>query len=217
MVMLLLENGADVEISDHSGRNAMMEAAANNDSDILEALLARRAGLNSQDSMGRSALIEACAEGNTVVVFQLLATLGVSPDENSDLFSSPFIADKGETTFNIYPDNNKLNLDLQDWDGRSALLCACEEGHTEIALALIRSGADLSLSSKASENTSEKCFGRTPLIEACERGLGNVVSALVSCGANLNQGDSRGRTALIAACMWGHDDIAKGLSDFHVS
>lgn len=209
-----------MEVLDICNRNALIESAANNDVDILEALVLRKARLNQQDSLGRSALIEASAEGHSVIVFQLLATLGIPPpavaaaaadadlcaDTNidSDLYSEILNAPP-------YDEADRLNLDLQDWDGRTALICACEEGHTEIALALIRAGAALDATSKMSENACDKSFGRTALIEACERGLKDVVEALIAAGADLNMRDTRGRTALISACVWGHDEIAKGM------
>lgn len=192
-----------MEVVDNSGRNALIEAAANNDCDIIDALLARKAALNHQDKLGKSALIEACAEGHSQVVFKLLATAPPLHDDMNNMSpstkSDPYLDDE-----------TRLDLDLQDWNGRTALICACEEGHSDIALALIRAGAALNLSSKASQDLSEKCFGRSALIEACERGLGSVVEQLIEAKAELNLGDSRGRTALISACVWGHDDIAKG-------
>ena len=203
-----------MEVIDNSGRNALIESSANNDSDIVETLLVRKARLNQQDKLGRSALIEACAEGHSVVVFQLLATRGVTPleDTNSAIFSSEFIANEGETPMNVYPDDeNKLNLNLQDWDGRTALICACEEGYIGIALALIRAGAVLNITSKMNNNPCDKSFGRTALIEACERGLRSVVEALIAAGADLNMCDTRGRSPLVSACVWGHDEIAKGI------
>lgn len=198
-----------MEVLDVCGRNALIESAANDDVDIIEALLLRKANLNQQDSLGRTALMEACAEGHTVIVFQLLATLGFTPplahmDPDTDLYteilSSP-----------LYDEGRKLNLDLQDWDGRTALICACQEGHTDIALALIRAGAAMNETSKMSDNVLDKSFGRTALIEACEIGLKPVVEALIDAGADLNKCDTRGRTALISSCVWGHDDIAKGI------
>lgn len=205
-----------MEVLDVCNRNALIESSANNDIDIVKALLLRKALLNQQDSLGKSALIEACAEGHTVIVFQLLATLGITPTPDNDtnpesdvyteILSSP-----------PYDEKDKLNLDLQDWDGRTALMCACEEGHTDIALALIRAGAALNETSKVSENPLDKSFGRTALIDSCEIGLKPVVEALIAAGADLNKRDTRGRTALISACVSGHDEIAKGtiISIYH--
>jgi ankyrin repeat protein len=259
-----MDNGADMEIVDDCGRNALMESCVNDDSSIVFALLSRQAKLNQQDTLGRSALIEACAEGNLTVVHQLLSTLGVilapplsddndpedcacqalakctlDTEDNTETevdvtiteisFLSrsssssapptprtppltPLLEEKipPATIIPIYPPDQKLDLNLHDWGGRTALICACEEGHTDIALALISAGASLNLKCRTSDDTFDRSYGRTALIEACERGLPKVVEGLISAGAELDTRDGRGRTALISACVWGHDDIAKG-------
>ena len=72
----------------------------------------------------------------------------------------------------------------------SLLTIAIAHGHKDIALVLLRAGADVH---------TKDSTGRTPLHWACEQGLKAVVQALIDGGSRVNERDSSGRTPLMLA------------------
>jgi len=89
---------------------------------------------------------------------------------------------------------------ISDEDGDTALIEACEGGHTNVVELLMEKGADPNISNKR---------GRTPLIEASEEGHTNVVELLLEKGADPNISDEDGDTPLNVAYCAGHTYIAK--------
>lgn len=71
----------------------------------------------------------------------------------------------------------ETGVNKKDDKGRTSLLQACEAGLTDLAMDLIRKGADINIK----DNN-----GRTPLSIALEKGNDNLVIALISNGANLS-------------------------------
>jgi ankyrin repeat protein len=96
-----------------------------------------------------------------------------------------------------------------DYEGKTALICACQEGNVAIARALIAAGAKLDTKSKSSAKKKDKMFGRTALLEACYQGHAGIVQALLEAGADLETQDVLGRTPLIAACVGGHHEVSQ--------
>lgn len=80
------------------------------------------------------------------------------------------------------------------------LIIACKFGHLNIAIELLRAGADANL--KAETNT--------PLTSACKHGHLNVVKELIKSGADVNLKDSY-ETPLTVACYKGYFEIVKQL------
>lgn len=100
-------------------------------------------------------------------------------------------------------------IDAVDFEGKTALICACQEGNLAIAKALIEGGAKLDIKPKSSANKKDKMFGRNALLEACYQGHAGIARALVEAGADLEAVDSLGRTPLIAACLGGHNEVSE--------
>lgn len=103
-------------------------------------------------------------------------------------------------------------MDAVDFEGKTALICACQEGHLAIVQALIAAGAKLDVQSAASTRKKDKLFGRTALLEASYQGRAQIVKVLLEAGANLEVADVLGRTPLIAACLGGHSETSKLLT-----
>ena len=83
----------------------------------------------------------------------------------------------------------------------------CEEGHTEIATALIAAGADIDTWDGDVDLAVDG--GYTPLLLACEEG--STSAELIARGAKVNQAADDGATPLIVACRNGHTEIAAEL------
>ena len=73
LVKLLLENGAQVDLTDNDGDSALMLASKAGHSEVVKLLLANNAQVDLTDNDGDSALIYASQEGHSEVVKLLLA------------------------------------------------------------------------------------------------------------------------------------------------
>ena len=71
--------------------------------------------------------------------------------------------------------NNNINLDIVDYNGRTALLWACQNKMEEVALELIKTGH-----AKPDHISKD---GKTALSWACERGMKEEAYELVAIGA----------------------------------
>ena len=87
--------------------------------------------------------------------------------------------------------------------GRSPLHAAAQQGHTEVAAALLAAGARL----------DQRCAqGRSPLHAACRNSHAALVQLLVDSGACIDLQDVRRCTPLHVACRLGHLALAVRLS-----
>jgi len=91
------------------------------------------------------------------------------------------------------------NLDLQNADGWSALMCACQNGHTDVADKLISAGANLDLQNKD---------GLSALMGASNK---DVADVLISAGAKLDLQDKNERSALMLASAFGRQEVVHAL------
>lgn len=92
-----------------------------------------------------------------------------------------------------------IDIDAVDYEGKTALICACQEGNVSIAKALIQAGAKLDVKPKSSSRKKDKLFGRTALLEACYQGHSAIAEALIGVRRKqrLGEGSSQLYPALI--------------------
>lgn len=117
----LLKKGAKVEAQDHAGQTALMWAAAAGSDDVVELLLNNGADLTRRLKSGFTALLFAAREGKAAVVKTLLK-------HGADVKDA--IVTEGDAKGRAAP------------NGTSAVLLAMENGHFELAIEIIRAGAD---------------------------------------------------------------------------
>ena len=79
------------------------------------------------------------------------------------------------------------------------LIDACRDGKTDVALALVKEGADIN-------DIDNHIFRRTPLQLACEYGHTDLVFALMGMGADESK-------LLHWACRWGQSELALALME----
>ena len=96
----------------------------------------------------------------------------------------------------------RINVNAKDKDGNTPLMLACEKGFEDIALLLI--------GHKSIDINTQNKDGHTALILASVKvgGRIKVVQALIDKKADLDIRLKDGRSALVAATMFGHEDIA---------
>jgi ankyrin repeat protein len=71
-VMSLVDNGADINAKDEDGHTALIVAAKNGHTEIVNLLLNRGADINAKDKDGETALIKAAFNGHTEIVTTLI-------------------------------------------------------------------------------------------------------------------------------------------------
>ncbi len=154
MVELILERGADPNTTVRGGETVLMTAARTGKAGPVAALLARGAVVDAKERRGQTALMWAAADGHAEVVEVLLkagAGFGTAlPDSGFTPFF--FAARAGRT--DVVRVLSKAGADVNEAmqarkpsakgpvTGTSALILAIENGHYELALALLDAGAD---------------------------------------------------------------------------
>ena len=162
LVRLLLDAGADANASLQGGETVLMTAARTGSVEAVNVLLAKGADPNARERRDQTALMWAAAEGHAPVVEALV---GARADVYADLesgFTPMFFAVRGghietvQTLLDAGVDVNQVLERVQDGpdkevnnatyrpvdDGMSPLLMAIRNGHFELAVALVKAGAD---------------------------------------------------------------------------
>jgi uncharacterized protein len=161
VVKLLLEAGADANTTMSGGETVLMLAARSGNAEAVKSLLARGAKHDVRERHGQTALMWAAAEGNTAVVRALLDA-GADVKATLDSGFTPFFLavreGRLETVRAFLAAGTDVNATMQRPEngprstaasyvrpvdrGTSPLLLAVQNGHFELAIALIDAGAD---------------------------------------------------------------------------
>jgi ankyrin repeat protein len=150
---LLLKAGADANTTLRGGETVLMTAARTGKPGPVKALLSRGAEVNAKDRKGQTALMWAAAEGHSDVVSLLLAA---KADFKSPLPSgfTPLLFAAREGRLDVVRVLLKAGADIHDAipnkrgvprgprPGTGAVLMAVENGHFELAIELVKAGAD---------------------------------------------------------------------------
>ena len=153
IVKLLLKSGADANTKSTGGESVLMIAARTGKLDPVKALLSHGADVNIKDRQGQTALMWAAAEGHADVVSALLAA---KADFRTALPSgfTPLLFAAREGRLGVVRVLLKAGADVQEVirvrkgvrrgpkSGTSALHLAVENGHFELAIELVKAGAD---------------------------------------------------------------------------
>lgn len=120
---MLLTNGADPEIKNNHGWNALMQTAAWNHPGEMKALFARNVQLHETDDDGDTALLHAARRKSTAAALELIARMEVeNPDNRSVLVG---------------------HLDAKNNNGMTALMKAAIVGDTQLAEVLLAKGVNI--------------------------------------------------------------------------
>jgi uncharacterized protein len=164
IVKLLLAAGADPNATMKGGETVLMLAARSGNVEAVKALLARDASTKTRERLGQTALMWAAAEGHTDVVRELLAA-GADINAKIDSGFTPFFFAVREghldTVRAFLAAGIDVNAMMQPVEksskaggvgvgrpdaarapGTNALALAVENGHFELAIALVDAGAD---------------------------------------------------------------------------
>ena len=149
-IVLLLQQGADINEQDISGYTALWRVCRDNRTDIIEILLQNnKINVNLQNTSGESPFYRACeARGNyecTLIMLQ----------------------------------DARVDVNMADTRGISPLMTACYGGKTEIVQLLISSGRYIDILKKSTKDFSEGIkSGSTALDVAKQRNSTDIVRLL---------------------------------------
>jgi ankyrin repeat protein len=161
LVRLLLDAGANANVSLPGGETALMTAARAGSLEAVKALLARGANPNARERRDQTALMWAAAEGHAAVVRVLIeAGAAINATLTSGFTPLFFAVREGhiDVVRALLEAGVKVNETLQPKEdrpattvgtnyepvkkGMSPLMMAVENGHFELAIALVEAGAD---------------------------------------------------------------------------
>lgn len=160
IVKLLLEAGADPNATLNGGETMLMLAARSGNVEAVKALLARGAKDDARERHSQTALMWAAAEGNNAVV-RALIDAGADIKATLDSGYTPFFFAVREGRLDVVrtflAKGIDVNVTMRRPDGprstagsyirpvdrgTSPLLLAVQNGHFELAIALVDAGAD---------------------------------------------------------------------------
>jgi ankyrin repeat protein len=152
IVELLLEAGADPNSALAGGETALMTASRTGHIGPVKALLARGADVNAEERKGQTALMWAAAEGHVDVVDALLSA-GADRDARLRSGFTPFFfavrEGRSDVVRRLLQAGADVNATLRprrrggpDIKRTSALILAVENGHFELAVELLKAGAN---------------------------------------------------------------------------
>ena len=162
VVRLLLEAGADANATLKGGETVLMMAARSGNVEVVKALLARGAKHDARERRGQTALMWAAAEGHAAVVRALIAA-GADINARLDSGFTPFFfavrEGRTDAVRALLEAGTDVNAPMRRREkapegpveigsskpaarGTSPLLLAVQNGHFELAIALVDAGAN---------------------------------------------------------------------------
>ncbi|XP_076242234.1 zinc-RING finger and ankyrin repeat domain-containing protein rolling pebbles [Calliopsis andreniformis] len=184
MVSLLLEFGADVELTNSQGCTALSLAAARGHCDVVRRLAAAGASLGHTDMAGQCPLVHAARHGRLSVVGYLLACDWVIPTGDNE-------------------SENPQEISREE-AAQQAVVAAAAQGHESIVEYLL----DMA---EVIVDRPDTLIGETALTIAAANGSTATVSALLARGANPTAVNTKGLSPLMLAAREGHWGTAERL------
>lgn len=201
MVKLLLEAGANVNLTDKMGDSALNWCTFYGDEAIAEMLLEHK--IDATLYGHGNALQVALRRGHQKLVERYVDYLGVRyPVKTKDrpLFEAVEQGSSGKLRGAL---GGGAYINAKDSTGRSALGLAARTGNVRMIEALVAAGARLD---------SEDPIGFTPLMEAARDGHVEAAARLIELGADVThraQASGLALTALHLAAAGGHGELVK--------
>lgn len=179
IVKLLLDHGADPNEC-NGGSYPLSRATYNGNLPIVKMLCDAGADLEVRDGLDYTPLMDACRNGNVDLVKELIQRgANVNVVCNWGYGRTPLFAAAGWGHINnimIELINAGADINYKNKKGHTALYTACMNKREDIAILLIKAGADLGGDRE----------GRTPLMIAASDGLTQLVKELCYHGADVN-------------------------------
>jgi len=194
-VKYLVENGADVNYEDESGKSPLYNATEEGRIDIAKYLAEKGADVNWSDGNDMTLLHLASAEGQLEVVKYLIEEKGADvnckdKDENTPLHLA---ATSGRVAAAKIVADRITNIGRKDKDRMIRLMCTAQKGQMDVVRYLVEE--------KHADVNCQNIYGMTPLHFAAINGQLELVQFLFDHSADVNCKDEEGRTPVhLAAC-----------------
>ena len=194
-VKVLLENGADPNISDASGHSGILAAVHGQcTNEILKEIIACKVDLDAQNKDGRTALVLACFYRQQEAV-QVLLEAGSNPnitDNNGhgSLYAAVFKGCRQKIIQAMIDHHADVNATSKD--KVTAIMCACNKRRVYAIHVLLKARADINIA----DTNGDTCLKHAVYGDCSEE----VLQAIIDRGADVNVTDKRNDTALMCAC-----------------
>ncbi len=203
----LVQRGADIKnVVTTTHAKMLYQAARGGHTDMIQYLLDEGANIDAtcRHNFHMTPLHGAAEEGNFDAV-KLLLSVGAKVNKLADdgVSALCFAAKQGHLNVAqllLETDGVQVNTKTM-LDGSTPLMHAARDGHTALVKALCVAGADTNM-------TTHDGSRLTALYVAAYRGHADVVDVLLECGAQLIERDNPVNSAIDAADLHGHPDIA---------
>jgi ankyrin repeat protein len=197
VVDVLLAAGADPNRRDGFAAGLIDYAAKGATAEKVALLLSAGASWSANDA--GSSLVRAAVAGR-LTAFEALLSVATRPSDRISALCGAIGADQPRIRDRLL--REKVELDLDCGDGRSALLMAAQSGREESLSKLLDNGAD---------PNQIVANGDTALIAAASRGHLKILNALLHGGAQVDLRGARRMTALMGAAANGQLEIVHRL------
>src|SRR5687767_3726006 len=216
----LLATGADPNVAGPDGTTPIMWAAANDDLELVRALIKARANVTLKNQLGTSALTEAAIVGSAPIVDALLKA-GADPNTKNPEGETPLMAvartGRIEAAGRLLEAGADINA-TERFGGQSALMWAAAQSQPDMVRFLASKGADLNARGvvrqwerKVITEPRPKDMnkgGFTPLLYAAREGCVECARHLIAAGADKDLEDPERLTPLNMALLNLHFDFA---------
>lgn len=191
---LLIDNGADINAKDQSGRSALFYVA---DVEYVDILMQKGADFFQLDDEGNNPLTWAIKNNKTHLIDKYLEYVvdGEHIDKIQDiLLDIAYTGSEGYHTqglmmagLNHAVQEGSSLLNVQDEEGNTPLIVTCATGQSPVAALLISKGADVNMTNNE---------GETALMHAVAHGDAQTVDLLIAKGANTSAETNAGKTVM---------------------
>ena len=234
---ILLENDADINISNDRGQSALIIACEEDNFDIVKLLLENNAKIDEINDEGRTAFIIACYNGYHEIASLLLKYITdpkyVVNKKNYD----------GDTLLHIACEKDNFELAkvlieyadilIKNNSKITPLIYACNNNNVELVELLLNHGSNVEVKSTYGHVISNNSFGLSVikkttryynnvslkkvslLVYASYEGYDKIVKLLLDHGANINSMDNSGKTSLSLACEKNHEKCVELLLEYN--
>ena len=187
-IELLVQHGADINVFNSDGKNALLLAAGGGSVRGVRALLDAGADVSVKNRVSGDPVLLHAAENRADCqeCVELLIAAGADVnDTGPDGFTALMAAVTDGTTQCMEVFVNKgADVNMTDNSGRTAVMCAADSGNVKCLEYLIQQGADVN-----KMWWDDKGFGWhfTPLMRAALYGNNDCVNVLIRSGADVNK------------------------------